>query len=134
MWDQEVKLKDDTPDHLIKGLHGIISYSTFLHLCPSSTAYDLTLMQNVTEEYVQQLLVDRPTSWDERLNVSAIRQVLRLSSRYVASAICMSYPMQSNINSQSSLCTICTENTPISLDSRINLLFMTSVVLYKDDD
>lgn len=52
MWDQEVKLKDDTPDHLIKGLHGIISYSTFLHLCPSSTAYDLTLMQNVTEEYV----------------------------------------------------------------------------------
>ena len=134
MWDQEVKLKDNTPDHLIKGLALSVILTTFLHLCPTSTACDLTLKQNVTEEYVQQLLVDRPTSWDERLDVSAIRQVLQLSSRYVASAICMSYPMQSNINSQSSLCTICTENTPISLDSRINLLFMTSVVLYKDDD
>ena len=133
MWDQEVKLKDDTPDHLIKGL-ALSVILLFCIFCPSSTAYDLTLMQNVTEEYVQQLLVDRPTSWDERLNVSAIRQVLQLSSRYVASAICMSYPMQSNINSQSSLCTVCTENTPISLDSRINLLFMTSVDLYKDDD
>ena len=52
MWDQEVKLKDNTPDHLIKGLALSVILTTFLHLCPTSTACDLTLMQNVTEEYV----------------------------------------------------------------------------------